>query len=252
MKLVASVICRNELGRYLEPFVAHLLEFVDEIRLLDDHSEGGTFEWLWALGEHDKRVQVARLPAPPMFQHEGRARNRLLQWTLIGQPTHILAIDADEFVSDGQALRAACEGDQGNGAWTLQMEEVWKADERRLWTRQDGGWRAHQIPILWRVPERMTGDYRIQNRQLACGREPVAVRALARRAAPTGASVLHLGWLREAERAARYERYVEADGGRFHASTHLRSIMWTDKRVRLRARPWPAALAGWKPAILGS
>jgi glycosyltransferase involved in cell wall biosynthesis len=46
VKLIASLIVRNELKRYLEPCVAHLLEFCDEIRVLDDRSDDGTREWL--------------------------------------------------------------------------------------------------------------------------------------------------------------------------------------------------------------
>lgn len=248
MKLVASVICRNELGRYLAPFVAHLLEFCDEIRVLDDGSTDGSFEWLAIPG--NERVFGSRLATDSFFDHEGAARQRLLEWTLEGEPTHILAIDADEFVSDGAALRAACEADQGPGAWAVGIEEVWKADPEHLWIRQDGGWGLQsRSPLLYRVPAQRGSEWRIMDRALACGREPLAVRKI--RARPVDATVLHFGWAREEERAARYQRYVEHDGGKFHARAHLDSIMFDDSLVRLRARAWPAALEPWKAAILG-
>lgn len=246
MRLIASLIVRDELNRYLIPCIEHLRRFCDEIRVLDDSSTDGSREWL----EAQSRVHVLPHKGKQMFEHEGKARNALLGWTLKGSPTHVLAVDADEFITDGIALRAACHADEGPGVWSLAMEEVWKADEDALWLRQDGAWRAHQVPILWRVPKRMVGAWMIDDRQLACGREPMAVRKLYGRAVRTGVSVLHLGWTSEQERRARYNRYVVADNGRFHAGAHLRSILAPDRRVRLGRRDWPEALGPWKVRLV--
>ena len=88
------------------------------------------------------------------------------------------------------------------------------------------------------------------DRALACGREPMAVRTM--RAVPINATVYHFGWTNEAARAARYQRYVEHDGGRFHNRKHLDSIMLPDSQVRLKPTPWPPGLESWKGALLGS
>lgn len=246
VKLVASVICKSELGRYLEPFIAHLLEFVDEIRVLNDGSTDGSDEWLV---QRDDRIVVSDLVNSTFFKHEGAARQVLLDWTFAAEPTHVLALDADEFVTDGAAVRAACETDAGPGAWAVGIEEVWRANEQNLYLRCDGGWGLQgRSPLLYRVPQRRGSDWRIMDRALACGREPIAVRRL--RATPVDATVLHFGWTREEERAARYQRYVEHDSGRFHARAHLDSIMFPDSRVKLRARQWPTALEPWKASIL--
>lgn len=249
MRLIASMIVHNERGRYLLPCVEHLEQFCDTAVILDDASDDGTWEWLnepgWPTWDY---VDARRLRGGRMFEHEGRARQQLLEATFQQAPSHVLAVDADEFVSDGPALRQACE--QNADVLSLLIEEVWNADERSLYVRQDGGWRAHPIPCCYRVPERRSGLWRIQDRQMACGREPLAVRQLAGRAAPSGVSLLHFGWANRGERHARYERYVEADGGRFHASSHLQSILAPDRRVRLSRREWPAALQPFKRAIL--
>ncbi len=247
MNLVASLIVRNELGRYLEPCVQSLLEFCDEVRVWDDCSDDGTYEWLLC----QDRVAVGLEPAPSFFQHEGRARNRALRWAMDGKPTHILAVDADEFVTDGAAIRLACGNDQGPGVWSLDLEEVWKADERSLRIREDGSWNLQErgIPILWRVPlGRIAHSHRWQvlDMQLACGRAPTAVSTSRR--IPSGSGLLHFGWACEADRAARYQRYVDHDGGRFHRDKHIKSIMFPDRDVKLRKRPWPANLD--RPAIL--
>lgn len=226
MNLVASMMVGpGEEDRYLPQALEHLGGFCDMIQM--QHAEPDVF-----------------------YAHEGRARQALLEATLGRDPTHILAIDCDEFVSAGAAIRRACEAGRGNGVWTLPMEEVWAADERHLWTRQDGGWRAHPVPILYRVPERRDGRWRIMDRALACGREPVYVRQLAAKALPSGASVLHFGWANRHERRARYERYEQADGGRFHTSAHLRSILDPDRKVRLRKQPWPPALEPYREALV--
>lgn len=219
------MIAPHEDERYLPAVLAHLSEFCDAISTRSESPE--TF-----------------------FAHEGRARQALLETTLAENPTHVLAIDADEFVTDGASIRRACEQDQGNGCWTLPMEEVWAVDERHLWTRQDGGWRTHPVPILYRVPGHRDGRWRIMDRALACGREPLAIRQLAAKALPSGSSVLHFGWANRAERQARYERYAQADGGKFHASSHLLSILDPDRKVRFAKRPWPEALEPFKAALI--
>lgn len=232
MKLVASLIVRNELGRYLKPCIYSLHEFCDEIRVLDDGSTDGSGDWLRDT-EFDGRVHVLTNEGPSFFTHEGKARQTLLNWTLAADPTHVLAIDADEFVEDGHALRKQL--DREIVAHALCMQEVWEAGST-LKIRMDGGWRPHPVPICWAVPL-AKGTLRIQDRALACGREPVAVRRMRQR--PTGICVLHFGWANPEERQARYERYVEADGGKFHASRHLQSIMWPESRIELCEQPWP-------------
>lgn len=245
IRLVASLIVRNELGRYLKPCVRSLSEYCDEIRVLDDASSDGTSAWL---GTQEK-VRLKINYGPSFFDNEGQARNILLDWTLEAEPTHILAIDADEFLSDGKRVRQILDAGLAR-VWTLKMEEVWKADTDSLWIRNDGGWRAHEIPCLWEVPEQMGSDWRITDRALACGREPEAVRHQFRRAQSTGESILHFGWTNESAREARYQRYVTHDGGEFHANQHIQSIMYPDDRVRLQGRLWPGSLIGLQAELL--
>lgn len=258
MKLVASVIVKDELDRYLGPFLTHLLEFVDEVRILDDGSSDNWADALLVRGDGAvdlDRLHVLRSEASWFWQDEGLARHTLLDWTLTGEPDWVLAIDADEFITDGAALRAACES-TGASVLTVNMEEVWVATDECLCIRQDGGWRDHPVPILWRAPGAtvLASDrkqpvdrrkWRITDRKVACGREPVAVRELhrmRRHVADSGVDVLHFGWACQADREARYQRYVEHDGGQYHASAHLRSIMFPDSAVKLEGRDWPVGL----------
>ena len=237
MKLVAGLMVGNgEALRYLPVTLPALLEFCDQVVVLDESTDGSG-----DLAEEAGAI-VERVEPGTFFAHEGRARQLLQDVVLEAGATHVLAIDADELVTDGAAVRRALE--QPGDAWCLVMEEVWEACDDRLCIREDGGWRSHPIACLWRVPPSIGAGYRIRDAALACGRVPAAVEALDRQGAAieTGASVLHFGWANRAERQARYDRYVTHDGGRFHASAHLQSIMWPDDQVTCRSRPWPAAL----------
>lgn len=238
MKLVASLMVGpNEQERYLAQCLESLATYCDEIRIrLEGYGDKGDG---WFHGTVGLCPIAIRRSEPTFFRHEGRARQELLDWTLEADPTHILSIDADEFVADPDQLRAALEQHPEADVLALCMEEVWKADQDGYRVRCDGGWCPHEVPVLYRVPRRPGPEFRIQDRALACGREPVSVRRLARHAVYAETALLHFGWTREAERASRHERYAVADGGKFHAGSHLASILWPDAQVTLEARPRP-------------
>lgn len=248
MKLVGSMIVRDELHRYLPESLAALLGFCEEVRILDD---GSTDEWgdiiSADLGRRDAtRVAVLRRNESTFFQHEGQARQALLDWTLQGEPTHILAIDADEFISDPDSLRAAC-ADPAVAAWNVCMQEVWNARPEGLELRQDGGWAEHDVTILYR-PARLPGALVFPDRALACGRVPTAVAGAPR--GHTCSAILHFGWANLAERESRYQRYAEADGGKFHAGDHLDSILLPDEAIELNTRAWPPAFTAYRAAAI--
>jgi glycosyltransferase involved in cell wall biosynthesis len=232
MKLVAILNVKNELGRYLELTVPALLEWVDEIRAQDDGSTDGTFEYLDSLD----RVFVKQNDGTSWREHEGEYVTQGFNWALEGEPTHMLAIDGDELVTDGQAVRACVEANPTRLAFTLRMVELWGVDPPVA--RHDGGWRPHPVGMLWRVPTKrpLGAEWRMKSKALACPRSPSIVLGHQRtgRALDTGVDVRHLGWSNPAERVARAARYDELDGGKYHAKAHLDSILWPDERCDLR------------------
>lgn len=235
MNLVASMNCRNELSRYLERTVTHLLSYVDEVRVQDDGSDDGSFEWL---AEQD-RVEVQRNPGPTWREHEGELHQNLLDWTLEACPTHVLAIDADEIVPEGEKLRGLLE-EQDHRTYTLRMCEVWRTGCDPWLVRTDGGWRPHEVGILYRLPPVLPrrehkSSWRIWGRKMAGGRVPRVIRTDQHQGHghALGLDILHLGWSNPAERQQRYQRYVELDGGNFHAKAHLDSILLPDGKIGL-------------------
>ena len=257
MKLVASMIVKNEMDRYLPLAVSHLLTYVDEIRVLDDGSTDGTYEFL----DGKSAVKVLRNEGPHFFEHEGQARQKLLDWTFEAQADYVLAIDADEFVGEPKILRAGIES-SALPVYILQLVEAWQVNKGGISIRVDGLWGPRKVPMLYMPPDkapppsaaRRRGSrigtaaadarraWRIADRQLACGREPQAVVAESRRAPVLGTHVFHFGWTRKSERQARAERYFEHDGGNFHQNRHLQSILWPDDKVGLKGLPWPEGL----------
>lgn len=241
MKLIGSMNVRNELGRYLRQSIPALLEFCDEVRVQDDGSDDGSFEWL---SEQDG-VVTQRNRGATWREHEGQLHQNLLDFTLEGRPTHVLAIDADEFVVDGQGLREALKSTRGR-TFTLRMCEVWKTDPWMI--RTDGGWRPHEVGIVYRIRDlqqaRRASSWRIWGRKMAGGRVPRIIRADQRRGRTQslGIDILHLGWAREEERVARHARYAELDGGNYHAGSHIASILLPDGEIDLEPYPDPGFL----------
>jgi glycosyltransferase involved in cell wall biosynthesis len=239
IRLVAAMIVRNELERYLPLSIASLLSFCDEVRVIDDYSSDGSYEWLRSV----PNVHVLTNPAITFDEHEGKARQALLDWVRDARPTHVIAIDGDEFVTNGDELRKDLAFHADTHVWGLEMQEVWEADESGLMVRQDGGWKSHPVPVVWRIPPRPNDEYwKIREKALACGREPEIVSQQRHSARFAGIGILHFGWTNKTERKRRYDRYMALDGGRFHASRHLQSIMWEGRRVRLEKRAWPPSL----------
>ena len=237
MKIVAGLILRNERHRYLEYALANLLEFVDEVAVMDDGSTDG-WEDLIPRGapvEIHRIDQSGRDSQPAFFRH-AVARNHLLRFTLEREPDWVVASDADELFDNGPALRAACEA-AAAPALSVEIAEVWEASDDLLCVRQDGGWRSHQIAAVWRPAALRAQRLALADKQTATGRVPDAVHRL--RAAPSGVSLLHFGWSNERERAERFKRYPPGSG---HAGAHVASIMWPCDRVQLQGRDWPAGL----------
>lgn len=232
MKLVAAMNVHNELDRYLEPVIEHLLSYCDEVRVQDDGSTDGSYEWL----EARDRVEVQRNDGPAWSENESDLHQSLFEWTLEAQPTHILAIDADEMIPRGAGLRAALEG-RLERTFMLRMCEIWRRDGDSWLMRIDGGWRPHDVAILYQLPPDpdMGASWQIASKAMASSRVPQIVRTdqSMGRGVSLGFDVLHLGWSDPAEREARYKRYMEVDGGSFHAKGHLDSIMLPDEKIGL-------------------
>lgn len=236
MRLVASAIVHNEAHRYLAVWLEHLLSFCDDVVLLDDSSTDDTRKIAFGFDG----VTVIDNTGPSFFDNESAARNTLLDHTYRVKADYVLSIDADEFIGNTDYLRHAIEG--GHPVYAVTMREAWKVAGDQIGLRVDGLWGDRKTHMLWRHPGHPTKSsrWRVPNRKLACGREPLQARRGP--ATDAGLSVYHFGWTRVSERQARAERYFTHDGGRFHADKHLQSILWDDDQVGINWQPWPVSI----------
>lgn len=235
MKLVVAMPVRNELDRYLERAIGHALTYADEVCVLDDGSTDGGYEWL---RDDVAGVRLRRFDGPAWDERDGDeslTRQALLDLAHEAEPTHILALDADELVPRGRELRQLIITHPQQQVWTLRLVEVWEREPCKI--RVDGLWRPRWAPICWQAQDCDDEDWQIEKKRCACPRHPPAVRTLNQMGAgrkAKGVDVLHLGWMDPATREARAARYDRVDGGDYHNADHLASIL---DRDRLRLRP---------------
>ena len=148
MTLVASMIVKNEIDRYLPLAVEHLLTYVDEIRVLDDGSTDGTYDYL----SGKEGVEVLRNPGPSFFEHEGRARQNLLEWVFESEADYCLGIDADEFIGEPKVIRDVM-AQATAPVYILTLVEAWKVNPGGISIRIDGHWGPRKVPMLYQLPK---------------------------------------------------------------------------------------------------
>lgn len=218
-RVTLSMVVRNEADRYLRQVLTHAAQFVDEAVILDDGSTDGTAELCAELLQGIPH-QIVRLPAS-LFKEEHKLRR--LQWelTVATRPDWILNLDADELCEDRMALAIRSLIDQDDADLIgFRLYDMWDDSHYRA----DGLWTAHQRswPFLVRWNPNMRDDWRIADHH--CGRWPISVDGLRAKGAPL--RVKHLGWSRQADRQAKYERYMANDPeGRWGSLAQYKSIL---------------------------
>lgn len=220
MAIIAQMVARNEAHRHLRDVLEHLRPMVDCIVFTDDASEDETPEIA-----HEYGAYVYHMDEPTFCVHEGRLRQQA--WNNLENHAHegdwVLAIDADEKLYSRRKLP--------NGLKTLTESpgcDVINVDFVHMWNekqyRVDKAWKPHGSTRFFKYST--GGSYK--NREMACGAEPSYVNTMVQRGRflrNSGLVMQHLGYVRDEDKKAKYERYMKLDGGDFHALNHIRSIM---------------------------
>lgn len=222
MTIHTILMVRNESGRYLEKALrsAWQIQYLagGSIIVTDDASDDDTVE---ICKRWTRRVQTT--DAPMFWEHEGRARQRHLdyvaQWVSPGD--WILSLDADETINDPEALIKATKlARSSDVAVGLPLYEFWSSTQYRT----DGLWFGTQATRLFRWRE----GARMSDKSMACGSEPTYVQEEVMRGRwlqQSEAHLLHWGYMRVTDRERKYLRYVERLGGHGHNSHHVASII---------------------------
>lgn len=222
--VVLSLVVRDEAGRYLSAMLERTLPLVDAAVVIDDASEDATPDLCEeALKRHGKGGRVMRLKTS-LFHREHELR--LLAWNaaLELRPTWLLILDADELLEEKslKVLPLLLKLDTAD-AVTFRFFDMW--DERCY--RDDDLWTIHRrdIPRLTRVEDQAPAERWFQKDQ-HCGAWPPGFIESRRRWLRSGLRIQHLGWSREPDRKAKYERYMRLDPEGKHGSLpQYRSIL---------------------------
>lgn len=224
-KLIAQMVIRNEADRYLEEVLQRLTSQVDEIIITDDYSDDDSFKIA-----QDFTDKLQRMPEPTFVKNEGVLRQTA--WDFMSQfatdGDWILAIDADEKFYPGPDLRIMMEQTNYH-VLGIQFFHMWNRTHYRV----DKAWAPNISSRLFRW--KAGGDF--SKKRLASGSEPSYVLQDIRQGRfnpRTGWRMQHLGYMRDDDKQAKYDRYMELDKGDFHSLNHLKSIIDTNPKLE----PW--------------
>lgn len=222
MKLVAQMVGFNESGRFLDRVLTHLNTIADEIVFTDDCSTDDTREIAAKHGAH-----VYKMDEPTFTTNEGKLRttawNNLENHTKPGD--WVLAIDCDEELWSSRPnmdIRDLMRQDDFD-IINIRFYHMWNETHYR----NDKLWTPNNSTRMFRFFYGGT----FQDRKLACGSEPTYVQTLARRGrymADSGLIMKHLGYIRDEDKRAKYDRYMALDHGDFHQLSHIESIIDPD------------------------
>lgn len=223
MRILWTLVTKNEVPRYLESCLAHLLKITspDNVFLYDDQSTDGTLD----LASHILPHVMVRPDGVPTFREaEGSMREHA--WTSMidklkpEQGDWIFSIDADEFFLGSPEKAVAKAEELECLSMNFKIHEIWKINP--IMKRVDGFW------------DTITGTRAIQyfpnaNQQFAssgmgCGSVPqYGLIAPVRFNVPC---ILHYGYASPEDVQPKYDFYTSKfDNG--HSSPHIESIIGT-------------------------
>jgi glycosyltransferase involved in cell wall biosynthesis len=218
--IIAQIVGRNESNRYLEEVLERLSTQVDKIVFTDDCSTDNTPQIA------SKYCEVFQTESPLFTEHEGKLRafawGNLENVASLGD--WVLAIDCDELLyhSSEADLRDVVKVSPYD-VINIKFYHMWNETQYRI----DKAWAPTNSSRLFRY---QSGGGFI-NRKLACGSEPNYVVDWVRQRnywADSGLMMKHLGYVKDEDKQAKYERYSTLDGGEFHNINHINSIIDTN------------------------
>jgi len=224
MRIIAHmVVGPGEYDRYLPQVLERITWWADDIHVGFDKGAGEEeFRLVSDVTYHRNFL--------PLSWSDDEGKFRQAAWDDMVRemkPTaedYILCIDADEVIVQHELVKRAVREFAGQRL-AFKFHEMWDETHFRI----DGFWKPYLAGVLF--PYRPGG--RIRQQAMACGREPTYVSNLPTKKLSI-ADILHYGYAREADRQAKYERYMALDAGRYHNVRHLQSIIQ------------PASLKEWR------
>lgn len=226
-KITAMMIVRNEANRYLQPCLKSLMDYVDEIIILDDASTDTTPD----ICQSVPIVKFYERQDALFLIDEAQLRQQLWFITVDNKPEWILALDADEFLE----TRAKHEIPY------LLKQKYFQAISFRLFDFW-GSEKYYRIDGLWNPWLRGFSNYLIKYQpdlastwpdlKFHCGRLPLAYRHLPN--LESALRIKHMGWVNPTDIQNKYKRAIERDPTfKYMSKEHYESILYPPENVIL-------------------
>jgi len=206
-KVTFSMIMKNEAGRKLRECLEEVRHYIDEAVIIDD-------------GSTDDSVKIAEevlkdIPhriicnTQSKFHKEYTLRQQQWEETIKTNPEWILNIDADQIfeVKMREEIHKLINQNEID-AWFFRLYDFW--DETHY--RDDAMWCAHKawnwcsllrykpdFNYVWKETPQHCGHFPKNIGELPCARSLMRLK--------------HYGWANEADRIAKYYRYMQLDPG---------------------------------------
>lgn len=239
MRIIGQMIGHNEADRYLEDVLEHLTPLVDQVVFTDDGSDDATYIIARDMGASVIRIEES------IFEHDESAL-RQISWEHVGmfasEGDWVLSIDCDEKLYGADRLRDVLP-QLTQSVVMVKFCHMWNDTDFRV----DKAWKPDWQPRLFKYYR----EGNMMRRALACGQYPTYVTQMVRdkKAIDLGMRMQHLGYLKDEDKLAKFEKYMRIDGGKFHSLRHLESIVdenpvladWkTELELMKKDQPWAA------------
>lgn len=203
-QLTLSMIVRNEADRYLSQVLESAREYITDAVIIDDGSTDHTVHLCHQLLDTIPHKVIENKQSG--FQNEWQLRNQQWTETISTDPDWILFLDADEIFEDKfkTGVQDLLQNDDCS-VYLFRLYDFWDEDHYR----EDTLWCAHQIYRPFMLRYHKDAEYIFRQTDLHCGRMPANVFDFKHELSPY--RLKHLGWAREADRIAKYKRYLTQD-----------------------------------------
>lgn len=204
-KLTLSMIVKNESGRYLDQVLQAVKPYINDAVIIDDGSTDNTVQICKRELKGIKHTIIENKKST--FASEAKLRKQQWQETIKTNPDWILLLDADEvpeskFATEIKNLMHNPDVD----VYGFQLYDFWKPG----YYRDDALWDAHNRYSYFLVRYQPKYHYKFNHKKQHSERYPDnLLDTMTYCDYPL--RIKHLGWLKDADKKRKYQRYMELD-----------------------------------------
>jgi glycosyltransferase involved in cell wall biosynthesis len=224
-KVTFSMIMKNEAGRKLRECLQEVAHYIDEAVIIDDCSTDNSIE----IAEEVLKNIPHRIIRNDTSKFANEISLRKQQWeeTIKTNPEWILNIDADQIFETKMREEIDKLINQNEiDVWAFRLYDFWSETHYR----DDAMWQAHNSYRPFLIRYRPEFHYTWKETPQHCGHLPLNVYQLPN--ALCSIRLKHYGWATEADRIAKYYRYMQLDpGAQYGWQKQYDSILDTNPHV---------------------